>query len=71
MSDEQIIDNLKAAFRSGCDFLQIHSRRQDIGSVKCNRGVELGYLRFEERVIHDQETHWRYYWTDKATEEWT
>jgi hypothetical protein len=47
----------------------IYSRRQDIGIQKCERGVELGYLRFEEHVVDDQETHWRYYWTDKAKQE--
>ena len=46
-------------------FLVIYSRRQDIGIMKCERGVDLGYLRKEEIEIDDQETHWRYYFTDK------
>lgn len=70
MSDEQIIAGLKSAFDSGCPFLLIYSRRQDIGIQKCERGVDLGYLRFEKHEVDSQETHWRYYWTDKAKKEW-
>lgn len=69
ISDHDLIVGLGIACRSGSPFLVIYSRRQDIGIQKCERGVELGYLRFEEHVVDDQETHWRYYWTDKAREE--
>jgi hypothetical protein len=63
MNDEELIAGFRRAF-PGCPFLVIYSLRQDIGIQKCERGVELGYLRFEEHVVDDQETHWRYYWTD-------
>lgn len=66
MTDQELIADFKNAYRSGCDFLVIYSRKQDIGIAKCERGVELGYLRFEEVEIDEQETHWRYYWTAKA-----
>lgn len=67
-TDDDLIRNFEEAFRGGCDFLVIYSRKQDVGIQKCERGVELGLLRFKEVVIDDQETHWRYYWTDKAKE---
>jgi hypothetical protein len=70
MNDQELINGFRDAFKSGAPFLVIYSRRQDIGIQKCERGVELGYLRFEEHVVDDQETHWRYYWTDKAKQEW-
>jgi len=38
MTDESILDDLKAAFQSGCDYLAIKSRRQDLGLRKCQRG---------------------------------
>lgn len=63
------IDALKEAFKTGCDYLVIFSRRQDIGIRRCELGVEKGYLKFVEVEIDDQETHWRYYWTDKARRE--
>lgn len=70
LSDETIIASLKEAYKSGCHYLTIYSRRQDIGIAKCERGVELGLLEFYEKEIDDQETHWRYYWTDKARGLW-
>lgn len=69
MSDAELIADLKTAYESCCAFLVIYSRRQDIGIQKCERGVEMGYLRCEEHVVDDQETHWRYYWTAKAHQE--
>ena len=66
----EVLGDLKDAYRSGAPYLVIYSRRQDIGIQKCEYGVEAGYLRFEEVPIDDQETHWRYHWTDKAREEW-
>lgn len=71
MLDTTLIENLKESFDSGCDFLVIYSRNQDIGIAKCERGVQLGLLRFEEKEIDYQETHWRYYWTDKARKMWS
>lgn len=68
MDDFDLIEDLKEAFKSGCDYLVIYSRRQDVGIKKCERGVELGLLSFKEVEIDSQETHWRYYWTDKAKE---
>lgn len=70
MTDEELIENLREAFVSGCDYLLICSRRQDIGFQKCERGVGLGLLRFREHEIGDQETQYRYYWTEKARELW-
>lgn len=66
MTDEELINNLRDAFNSGCEFLVIYSRRQDIGIQKCERGVKLGLLRFKEHQVNSQETHWRYYWSDEA-----
>jgi hypothetical protein len=66
MTDVELIEDFRKAFNSGCDYLVIYSRRQDIGINKCERGVELGLLRFKEHVVDSQETHWRYYWTDEA-----
>jgi hypothetical protein len=71
MSDQDLLEQFRQAFKSGTPFLVIYSRRQDIGIQKCERGVELGYLRFEEFPVDSQETHWRYYWTDKAKHEWS
>ena len=71
MKDSELFLNLKDAFMSGCPFLVIYSRRQGIGIQKCERGVQLGLLRFVEHVVDSQETHWRYYWTDKAIEMFT
>lgn len=68
LTDNEIIQSLQDAFNSGCEYLKIFSRRQDIGIQKCERGVQLGILRFVEVEIDDQETHWHYYWTHKAAE---
>lgn len=70
MTDEALKEDLREAFNSGCPFLVIYSRRQDVGIQKCERGVELGLLRFQEYDVSDQETHWRYYWTDNAKKLW-
>lgn len=70
MSEAEIKASLQEAFQSGAPCLTIYSRRQDIGIMKCEWGVSNGYLRFEEHVIDDQETHWVYYWTPKAKKEW-
>lgn len=70
MTEAEIEGKLKEAFRSGAACLTIYSRRQDIGIMKCEWGVKHGYLRFEERQIDEQETHWVYHWTSKAKKEW-
>lgn len=71
MTDEEIIADFKDAFSDPkCKYLLITSRRQDIGIMKCERGVAMGLLRFQEVQVGSQETHWRYYPTDKAKELW-
>jgi len=39
MEPSEILSDLKDAYRSGCPYLVIYSRRQDIGIQKCEYGV--------------------------------
>ena len=70
LTDEQLEGNLREAYMDRVPYLVITSRRQNVGIAKCERGVELGLLRFVEHKIDSQETHWRYYWTDAAKAKW-
>lgn len=69
LSDQELVAEFREAYRDGADFLEIRSRRQDVGIAKCERGIKLGYLRKTVVLIDSQETHWRYYWTDKSNRE--
>lgn len=51
MSDQQIISDLQSAFASGCEFLVIYSRRQDIGIQKCERGERLVICDFKSMSL--------------------
>ena len=69
LTNEQCLDSLKDAYRTGATCLEIHSRYQTIGIEKCAFGVEQGLL--EEEIVNlDQSTTWRYRWTQKAHQLW-
>ncbi len=70
LSDQDIQAALQKAIKTGCDYLEIVSRRQDIGIQKCEWGVARGYLTKEVIEPDDQSTIWRYRWTEKARAEW-
>lgn len=69
LTDTEIYESLRNAYQEGYTVLTIFSRRQDIGIQKCEWGVEQGYLTKEVIEINDQETHWRYRFTEKAKRE--
>lgn len=65
VDDELLIEEFRRLRKQGVPYLLIYSRRQDIGIMKCERGVQLGWLIRQELQIDEQETHWRYYFTDE------